>query len=193
MSTNERNGTGQAWRPHLEPSRDGPWKPRKPEAGCRNWRESPPRQLLPASPLEAFRPKAPHPPSSGLSAPQCETALTVGKAVAGLNAQSKGRRLGIFEEAKDSHEEREPKIRQPGEPFLVSLLHPAGADHQDRPRRASHGQRSTDRSGWRQALLGTEVRSRAGRCTGRNGSAGEGIPTRPTGSSSLCAVRAVSP
>jgi hypothetical protein len=52
-----------------------------------------------------------------------ETALTLGKAVAGLNAQSKGRRLGIFEEPKGPQEEREPKTRQPGEPFLVSLLH----------------------------------------------------------------------
>jgi hypothetical protein len=30
------------------------------------------------------------------------TALTLGKAVTGLNAQSKRRRLGIFEEAKTS-------------------------------------------------------------------------------------------
>jgi hypothetical protein len=52
-----------------------------------------------------------------------ETALTLGKAVAGLNAQSKGRRLGIFEEPKDPQEEREPKARQPGEQFMVSLLH----------------------------------------------------------------------
>jgi hypothetical protein len=51
-----------------------------------------------------------------------ETALTLGKAVAGLNAQSKGRRLGIFEEPKGRQEEREPKARQPGEQFMVSLL-----------------------------------------------------------------------
>jgi hypothetical protein len=51
-----------------------------------------------------------------------EAALTLGKAVAGLNAQSKGRRLGIFEEPKGPQEEREPKARQPGEQFLVSLL-----------------------------------------------------------------------
>ena len=38
-----------------------------------------------------------------------ETALTLGKAVAGLNAQSKGRRLGIFEEPKGPQEEREPR------------------------------------------------------------------------------------
>lgn len=31
-----------------------------------------------------------------------ESALTLGKAVAGLNAQSKGRRLGIFEDKKDA-------------------------------------------------------------------------------------------
>jgi len=51
-----------------------------------------------------------------------EAALTLGKAVAGLNAQSKGRRLGIFEESKGPQEEGEPKIRHPGEQFLVSLL-----------------------------------------------------------------------
>ena len=51
-----------------------------------------------------------------------EAALTLGKAVAGLNAQSKGRRLGIFEEPKGPQEEREPKARQPGEQFVVSLL-----------------------------------------------------------------------
>jgi hypothetical protein len=51
-----------------------------------------------------------------------ETALTLGKAVAGLNAQSKGRRLGMFEEPKGPQEEREPSARKPGEPFLVSLL-----------------------------------------------------------------------
>ena len=52
-----------------------------------------------------------------------ETALTLGKAVAGLNAQSKGRRLGIFEEPKGPQEEREQKAQQPGEQFTVSLLH----------------------------------------------------------------------
>jgi hypothetical protein len=51
-----------------------------------------------------------------------ETALTLGKAVAGLNAQSKGRRLGIFEEPTGPQEERETKARQPGEQFMVSLL-----------------------------------------------------------------------
>jgi hypothetical protein len=52
-----------------------------------------------------------------------EAALTLGKAVAGLNAQSKGQRLGIFEEPKEPEAERKPKARQPGEHFRVSLLH----------------------------------------------------------------------
>jgi len=38
-----------------------------------------------------------------------ETALTLGKAVAGLNAQSKGRRLGIYEE-KIEEEKKEEKL-----------------------------------------------------------------------------------
>ena len=36
-----------------------------------------------------------------------ETALTLGKAVAGLNAQSKGRKLGIYEEKSDEEKEKE--------------------------------------------------------------------------------------
>lgn len=38
-----------------------------------------------------------------------ETALTLGKAVAGLNAQSKGRRLGIYEEKKEDGKKEEAK------------------------------------------------------------------------------------
>jgi len=52
-----------------------------------------------------------------------ETALTLAKAVAGLNAQSKGRRLGIFEEPKGMQEDKEQKARQPGEASTVHLLH----------------------------------------------------------------------
>ena len=51
-----------------------------------------------------------------------EAALTLGKAVAGLNAQAKGRRLGIFEEPTDAREAREPRGREPGKPLLVALL-----------------------------------------------------------------------
>ena len=48
-----------------------------------------------------------------------DEALSLGKAVAGLNAQSKGRRLGIFK----PHEERAKKAREkePGEKFLVEV------------------------------------------------------------------------
>lgn len=46
-------------------------------------------------------------------------ALTLGKAVAGLNAQAKGRRLGIFK----PHEEKTHKARQKehGERFLIEV------------------------------------------------------------------------
>jgi hypothetical protein len=50
-----------------------------------------------------------------------EAALTLGKAVAGLNAQSKGRRLGIFKPA-ERPEEAPPKKVRPGEQFWVQLL-----------------------------------------------------------------------
>jgi hypothetical protein len=51
-----------------------------------------------------------------------ETALTLGKGVAGLNAQSKGRRLGIFEEQKEVKEEREQIEIQSGGQFMVNVL-----------------------------------------------------------------------
>lgn len=51
-----------------------------------------------------------------------ETALTLSKGVAGLNAQSKGRRLGIFEEQQGLEEERKPTARQRCEQFMVSVL-----------------------------------------------------------------------
>jgi hypothetical protein len=51
-----------------------------------------------------------------------ETALTLGKAVAGLNAQSKGRRLGIYEEkTKDEQKEDKKKERQ-AKPEFIELL-----------------------------------------------------------------------
>ncbi len=48
-----------------------------------------------------------------------DEALTLGKAVAGLNAQSKGRRLGIFK----PHEEKPKKAREKerGERFLIEV------------------------------------------------------------------------
>jgi len=49
-----------------------------------------------------------------------ETALTLGKAVAGLNAQSKGRRLGIYEEKKEEGKEKGAKREKPVE--FIELL-----------------------------------------------------------------------
>jgi len=53
-----------------------------------------------------------------------DTALTLGKALAGLNAQSKGKRLGIFEPADDRQEKGEGIIKQtpPPEHQTVRLL-----------------------------------------------------------------------
>jgi len=51
-----------------------------------------------------------------------DTALTLGKAVAGLNAQSKGRRLGLFDEAKRSDDQSEPKAQRPEEQVMITLL-----------------------------------------------------------------------
>ena len=48
-----------------------------------------------------------------------DEALTLAKAMAGLNAQAKGRRLGIFK----PHEEKAKKAREkePGERFLIEV------------------------------------------------------------------------
>jgi hypothetical protein len=51
-----------------------------------------------------------------------ETALTLGKAVAGLNAQSKGRRLGIYEEKSDEDEKKEGKKKEKAKPEFIELL-----------------------------------------------------------------------
>lgn len=50
-----------------------------------------------------------------------DTALTLGKAVAGLNAQSKGRRLGIYEE-KGDEDKKEGKKREKSRPEFIELL-----------------------------------------------------------------------
>ncbi len=50
-----------------------------------------------------------------------EEALTLGRAVAGLNAQSKGRRLGIFGPPKGAEEGKPPKKVGLGEEFWVEV------------------------------------------------------------------------
>ena len=51
-----------------------------------------------------------------------DAALTLGKSVAGLNAQTKGQRLGIFEKSKDQPAEAASKARKPAEQFSVPIL-----------------------------------------------------------------------
>lgn len=52
-----------------------------------------------------------------------ETALTLGKAVAGLNAQSKGRKLGIYEEKTAEAKEKESKKAKKSEDFeFIEIL-----------------------------------------------------------------------
>src|SRR4026208_866293 len=51
-----------------------------------------------------------------------DEALTFGKAVAGLNAQSKGRRLGIYEEEKDDDKEQETKEEKKVKVEFIELL-----------------------------------------------------------------------
>jgi hypothetical protein len=49
-------------------------------------------------------------------------ALTLGKAVAGLNAQSKGRRLGIYEEKTEEEKEKEAKKQKPARVQFIEIL-----------------------------------------------------------------------
>jgi hypothetical protein len=51
-----------------------------------------------------------------------ETALTLGKAVAGLNAQSKGRKLGIYEEKSEEERKEEKKKEKPAKVELIEVL-----------------------------------------------------------------------
>src|SRR5262245_54020231 len=72
-----------------------------------------------------------------------DEALTLAKAVAGLNAQAKGRRLGIFK----PHEEKAKKAREkkPGERFWVEVLgRPVPATKTDDGIRAVRGGKPID-------------------------------------------------
>jgi hypothetical protein len=51
-----------------------------------------------------------------------DTALTLGKAVTGLNAQSKGRRLGIYEEKTEEENKEEKKVKKEGETEFIEIL-----------------------------------------------------------------------
>ena len=51
-----------------------------------------------------------------------ETALTLGKAVAGLNAQSKGKKLGIYEEKTEDEKKEDKKEEKEADVEFVELL-----------------------------------------------------------------------
>jgi hypothetical protein len=51
-----------------------------------------------------------------------EAALTRGKAVAGLNAHSKSRRLGIIDESTDHDQKRDQSAQKPAKPSVVTVL-----------------------------------------------------------------------
>jgi hypothetical protein len=51
-----------------------------------------------------------------------KTALTLGKAVAGLNAQSKGRKLGIYEEKTEEEKKDEKKKEKPAKVEFIEVL-----------------------------------------------------------------------
>jgi hypothetical protein len=58
-----------------------------------------------------------------------DEALTLGKALAGLNAQAKGRRLGVF----NPHEAKPKKAREKGrgQRFLIEVCRPVPATNTD--------------------------------------------------------------
>jgi hypothetical protein len=77
-----------------------------------------------------------------------DEALTLGKAVAGLNAHSKGRRLGLFK----PHEEKAKKAREkePGERSWIEVLgRPVPATNTDDGIRAVRGRNPIDPDGVR--------------------------------------------
>lgn len=51
-----------------------------------------------------------------------ETALTLGKAVAGLNAQSKGKKLGIYEEKTKDEKKEDKRKEEAAKPEFIDLL-----------------------------------------------------------------------
>lgn len=82
-----------------------------------------------------------------------DEALTIGKAVAGLNAQSKGRRLGIFEERAEPEKLERPRKRPSGERAVVPMLgRPVSAVHTERGLRATADDRPIDPEGVRRYL-----------------------------------------
>lgn len=83
-----------------------------------------------------------------------EAALSLGKALAGLNAQSKGRRLGIYKPA-ERLEGVPPKKKRRGEAFWIGLLgRPIPAIATERGIRAVEGDRPVEPAGVERYLQG---------------------------------------
>jgi hypothetical protein len=82
-----------------------------------------------------------------------DEALTLGKALAGLNAQSKGRRLGIFKPQEEKpHKARE---KERGEEFWIELCgRPVPAKNTDDGIRAVKGAKEIEPDGVRRYLQG---------------------------------------
>lgn len=81
-------------------------------------------------------------------------ALSLGKALAGLNAQSKGRRLGIYK-LPETVEGLRPKKRRRGEEFWVELLgRPLPAIETAHGVRAVEGDRAVEPAGVERYLRG---------------------------------------
>jgi hypothetical protein len=83
-----------------------------------------------------------------------EAALSLGKALAGLNAQSKGRRLGIYK-APEVVEQMPPKRARRGEQFWVALMgRPIPAMQTGQGLRAVEGDRPIEPEGVERYLRG---------------------------------------
>jgi hypothetical protein len=75
-----------------------------------------------------------------------DEALSLGKAVAGLNAQTKGRALGIFQAKPEAA--RQAKLRKRGEEFWVKLCgRPVPAKNTDQGVRAVSGEKAIEPEG----------------------------------------------
>jgi len=96
-----------------------------------------------------------------------DEALTLGKAVAGLNAQSKGQRLGIFKPVPQ--EVKKARARKRGEEFLIEICgrQVPAINTPDGVRAVIKNQtiEANHRSKQRGAILGKQIRGVASHCT----------------------------
>lgn len=105
-------------------------------------------------------------------------ALTLGKTLASLNAQSKGRRLGIFDDDSDAKGKKKA-TKKPAPANSVELL-----GRRIPVKRTKSGLRAVSKGAAVDAecgaLLGAKVRRRTGRGRRCYASAGQGLPAQAT-------------